>query len=433
MKPIERLKNALEEFKGKKFETFEGQCEAAKYIQDKHKLGRADIALILELSERQVKTRLSSGLLNCVAKGLIPSVEFESKTGFSSKAAIEVLKDEDAKSENLKLGSEARNVLKMSHFSDKLLAAIGSQLPSEEMLERLKLYAASFKTFRVNNENRPTKIAMATMSDAHFFQVSGTFNPEVAQKANFMYFHQVFERTRLARMHSNIDTIHLNLLGDNMQGTANYDNQRWDADRPSIDQAEWLTKIYVGNVIACLQHFDHVVINGMPGNHGKITKNSTDPDYSNWETVVLRSLQWAFRTHNRVTFNLTDDWYQIIEANGQKFMLTHGHAMHGAGNYDNVVSTIRKWQDTLEYFDYVVLGHFHRLAMLPLTRNKSNPKHRFVFMNGCYPTEDSFIEKFGASHTNLQWLFFIGEAGITDAIDIELYGDHNGATKVYTS
>jgi len=433
----QRVSDAYKFIEGANFDSFAAQCELVKYLQDEYKLTRNEIAIVTGYTKRQVKTRLSSGLLSCVTQGQVPSNEFNSfisNRNGTSTIVDEFVADELNKRENSELGSKARRLFNQSLFVDRLAEAIARQLPTQGAIDRVNdLWAHYREPFKELQDELPQQIAMITQSDSHFFQVSESFNTSIAMQANALFFDRVFDRTSRQRSSYRIETLHMNLLGDNMQGTANYDNQRWDTDRCAIDQAEALTAIYVDNIFRALLHFETIVVNGMPGNHGKIVSKSTDPDHSNWETVVLRSIRWAFRNEPRVTFNLTDDWYQVIDAMGQKFLLTHGHALHGAGSYENIIGTIRKWQDTLEYFDYVVLGHFHRLAKIPLTRNKTNPKHRFVFVNGCYPTEDSFIEKFGASHTNLQWLFFVGEHGITDAIDIELYGATNGTEAESTS
>lgn len=406
------------------FATLPGEAEACKVLQQKFKLTRAQIALVLGLTERQAQTRLKQ-YRKYVATGEIPSKEFANLGVQSEPFPIrEVIEDEFERREGAAATKQAKVLIDNDILMEKIADRIAALLPSKSDLSKIdKLYKA---TRPKSVRGRGEECAVATMSDLHLCLTTHDHDYERGMRANDTFVRKVISLTDLHRHHCNVRTLHLNALGDLIQGTANYPSQRWDVDRPSVDQAEALVAVMVRNIETFLLHFDNVVVNWANGNHEYIVgkKQTTDPDISSWGQVAVRALVWAFRHNSRVTFNIPKTWYQIVDIAGSKFMLTHGHAMAGSGSFDSIVATARKWADVVPPHDYLILGHFHRLASLPLPKAYGSRIQRAVYVNGTAVGSDEFIEKMGGSPVTQWWLFFVKQGrGVTAEHKINLYED----------
>lgn len=384
-------------------------------------LNRNDIAEMLGLSYRQVMSRLHRYKF-FVANGEIPTTELS----WQYEDALpheQLANDELDRLERLTLNREAASMTRADVFEQKLAESVIHTLPSKSDLKHIDALFKTVKAARPKSKGKE-EVAMATISDAHFGLENPYFNIETAKAALRTFLRKIIRLTALHRTQCVVKTLHLNLLGDNIQGSgSNYPNQRWDTMLSVVDQCQIFTEVAVEVIEAALLDFDEVVVNCQYGNHGYLAPKSsnTEPDHANYETMIHRSLAWAFRSNKRVKFNIGLDWFQIVTVFDQRFLLTHGHAVKGAGSIDGIVSVIRKWADILPVFDHVVLGHFHRLNRVALPRVFDSGKQRTLYMNGTTVRGDTFIQQFGAAHTNEYWLKFIGQERVTAEYAIELH------------
>ncbi len=394
------------------------QAEAAKYLKDTLSLTRPEIALTLGITDRQVKTRLVEWK-NYVLKGQIPTGMLPLGNAIPME---EVIFDVESKALETKLNKESTLIAKEDIFLTKLTTAIAPYLPTKHDLTAVeKLYREAFSGPRTHKEEEEE--AVATMSDLHLYLTEKDHTVATGLQANDNFMKKVLRLTELQRSHCRVDTINLNVIGDMTQGTANFSNQRWTVDRPACDQAEGFTEVLVKDINLLLVNYGKVKVNVRNGNHGYIVpgKTSPDPAHSNWDTVIGRSIKWAFKDHPRVEINLSEDWYTIVEVMGTKILLTHGHDISGGGNFDQLIRTVNKWQAILPEFSICIMGHFHRIACLPLPREHGSTKPRTLYTNGTAVISDSFLQRMGGSPTSQWWLMFFGKRGLTNEYRVDLY------------
>lgn len=402
-------------------QTIPAQAEAAMILKTDLKMTRQQIADALGLSHRQVMARLHRYKF-FVASGEIPTTELDWHYG-NERPEVSILDEEEERLEKNALNREANSIIRADIFEEKLAEAIAPSLPSKLDLKALDKLHKQFRSARPKSKGEE-EVAMATISDAHFGLTNPSFNLEMAKEALRTYLRKVIRLTELHRMQCPVKTIHLNLNGDNIQGSgSNYPNQRWDTVLSVVDQCEVFTEVAVEFIESLLVEYDNVVVNCQYGNHGYLAPKSsnTEPDHANYETLIHRALAWAFRGNSRVQFNVGLEWFQILDILGQRFLLTHGHAMKGAGSLDGMVAVVRKWADILPEFDHVIVGHFHRLNRLALPREYGRPRQRTLYMNGTTVKGDTFIQQFGSAHTNEYWFKFIGSQRVTAEYAVELY------------
>ncbi len=408
-------------------QSFEAQAEAAYILKSNLRLSRQEIADVLGLTLRQAMTRLSR-YKYLVAKGLIPTAELS--WAYSTAPIAEVVEDEQERLEKSSVNREATQSIRREILEDKLATAVAPLLaqaqknvPAIERLHRDLL-----------KKQRAPKTApqdvVATMSDLHLELNTPGHPREKSYHAVDNFVATVLRLTELHRQTNPVNTLHLLALGDLIQGTSNYPNQRWDVLEAAVDQAERLTKLLVGVIETLAVHFKTIEIHWGNGNHEYMSpkKTNPDPDQSSWGTVIARSLKWAFRDNPRIQFHIPETWYSIANVRGYRFLLTHGHAVKGSGSIDGLISQCRRWADVLPEHDYVVMGHFHRLAKAPLPRRSTSAHHRYLYMNGTAVESDEFLEQFGSSPVSQWWVFFVNDKrGVTAEYSVDLYDTEKAA------
>jgi hypothetical protein len=403
--------------------SIEAQAEAAMILKTSLKLTRSEIGAVLDLSHRQVMSRLHRYKYYVASKS-IPTAELNwDYHGNSPKAAL--VEDEQERLEKNAMNRESSAILRADVFEDRLAGAMALHLPTTQTLKGIDTLHKEYAAKRTKAKGHE-EVAMATISDAHFGLVNEYFNVEMAKAALKLYLRKVIRLTDLHRFQCPVKTIHVNLLGDNIQGSgANFPNQRWTTLLSAVDQCEVFTEVAVEFIQELLVEFDNVVVNCQYGNHGYLAPKSSnsEPDHANYETLIHRSLAWAFRSNKRVQFNIGKEWFQSVTVFDQRFLLTHGHAVKGAGSLDGIVSVLRKWADILPQFHHVILGHFHRLNRLALPRVFGTNMQRTCYMNGTAVMGDDFIQQFGSAHTNEYWFKFVGPGRVTAEYAVSLYGE----------
>jgi len=404
-------------FTGVDFDTPEKQSEAAKWLQSQYKFTRQEIANFTGITFRTVQTRLKQYPAFVLSKAIPTGI-----LDYTEEPFEEVVEDALESRVTAAAAKQAKADVAEEILMQKIVERIAPLLPIKPDLAAIDKLFKEFKPNRV--KGRAEEVMVATMSDLHLCLANESHSYERGLEANRQFMKTVIRLADLHRANFNVTTLHINALGDLIQGTANYPSQKWDVDRPAVDQAEAITEVMVENIEVALLHFEKVVINWGNGNHEYIVgkKVNPDPAHSSWGQVAVRALMWAFRHNKRVTFNVPTTWYQVVNIAGSKFMLTHGHAMTGSGTFDGIVATARKWADVVEPHDYLVMGHFHRLAKLPLPKVHGSSKQRAVYMNGTAVDSDDFIQQMGGSPVTQWWVFFVREGrGITAEHSVDLY------------
>lgn len=399
------------------------QAEFCHALQSKFKLTRAQIANVTDLTERQVKTRLKQ-YRKFVATGEIPSVEYAEVKPSDSTAALDDLIDEElSKEEQSVANSEGTFLVRKRMIEDAIAEAAARCMPSSH---DLKAVEKLWRSARTRPSKRRVETAVALKSDWHVGLENNHYNDKVAIEVNDRFIRKTLRLTELHRTQCEVRKIVYILAGDNIQGSsANFPAQRWTVRLTAADQTEIYIGTEVKNIETLLVDYDEVEVVAMPGNHGNIypKKTSVEPAHANFETMAHRALRWAFRNEPRVKFILTDEWYNVIDIDSYKLLVTHGHHISGGGSLDGIRASFRKLQDILPYFDAFAVGHFHQFARLTMPQSFNSHRPRAGFMNGTAILGDTHSDQFGSAHSNQWWNFFVHDGSLTAEYPVNLYVD----------
>lgn len=136
--------------------------------------------------------------------------------------------------------------------------------------------------------------------------------------------------------------------------------------------------------IKTLTLFNEVKVWCVRGNHGNIGKPFSEK--TNLDDIAYRFLKQAFSANNRITFYLTDRFYNIAEIQGWKFLIVHGDniSMHMGLPWYGITNYLMRWQGSIGEFNYLCLGHFHNASILDWNG-------KTIFINGTFLSDDEWV------------------------------------------
>lgn len=201
-----------------------------------------------------------------------------------------------------------------------------------------------------------------------------------------------------------IETLHIFLLGDVVTGETLFPAQAFRIDMTMMEQLG----VFVRNMGAFLESLQaaflgNIEVHCVDGNHGRVSRFSAEE--TNWDHLAYEMLKLSVAEHKKITIDIADEFYKLVEIKGHRYMLTHGDSII---SYQNIplygaIQAMMRWQMSAEPHDVLCLGHFH-------TSNMMQWNDCTVIMNGTTSIGDEWLQK------NLKmkadphfWLFGVSE------------------------
>lgn len=178
----------------------------------------------------------------------------------------------------------------------------------------------------------------------------------------------------------------------------------------SLDELEDTVKVqlfdavipYLTEAIYTLAgEFEEIDIYCVRGNHGSYGKFAATT--TNWDDVAYRFLEMSFKKSDHIKFHIADNFYQLAEIEGYKFLMLHGDDIRSWMNlpWYGVTQKAMRWYQSIVHFDYLCLGHFHTFAAFDWNNTE-------IIMNGTFCTDDAYaLKKLGMGGTPKQILFSV--------------------------
>lgn len=265
---------------------------------------------------------------------------------------------------------------------------------------------------------------VALLSDLQTGKVTPDYNSEVAAERVRLYAEMVVRRGQ----QSGIRRITVAMLGDMIEGVDIFPGQSWLIDSTLYRQVFDTTPVILAEFVrTLLSWYEHVTVEAVQGNHGRIGRRGQFGPEDNADRMVYRIMGLLLRDEPRVTVNMSDPegeaaWYKIAEIGSYRAMLIHGDQIRGANGFPwyGLGKKVHGWAsgglpggDT---FDDLFMGHYHQMAAVPLN-------HRTVWANGSTESYNTFAaETLAAQSSPAQWLLEVDpDAGhVTSAHPVRL-------------
>jgi UDP-2,3-diacylglucosamine pyrophosphatase LpxH len=385
--------------------TREEQAETVFYLQSKLGMKQAEIAATAGVKPRRIKSRMDDAKAFMLT-GAIPTGNLNIEVDREEMVDVEM----DRRDRN-QIRKQGKNVISFEVYRSNLLKDIKAQFSSPIPLAEYKESKA-----HVEGEEEP----LLVISDFHYCREENGFNEDVAEKAIQRYTDECLSIVERHRKHTKINSINVAILGDILHGNANYAWQDREVTGNSSQQIVKTAYLLIKVLSKLATHFKNVRVYLVPGNHGRKSKQQNCM-IDNIELDMYEIVRAYFAHSDKFSFTMPNgNFYIIAESLGYKYLLMHGDTIK-AGDPGRLIEAVKRYEDVLPPFSSAVMGHWHRLQMLPLPRKFGDVTGRYLFSNGTASAEDSFLEALGTSPSLSWWLIFNNKKRTTAAYPIDLY------------
>jgi hypothetical protein len=250
------------------------------------------------------------------------------------------------------------------------------------------IYAAAYDAFANVNITVPEKkelkrsgqgdaeVAVAVFADWQLGKLTPDYDSEVLAQRIELYTEKMLKIVEMQRADHPVDTLHVWLLGDIVEGEEIFPGQSHLLDsglyrQVGVNGPEVLSKF----LTTALQNFSKVNVTGVIGNHGSVggrNRKMYDPE-SNMDRLLYRIVSLIFRNEPRITFNIPDGrgerhWYAVDRIGSYGSLLIHGDQMPSPNTVTAYYRKVMGWKDGAipEEFEDVFMGHYHQQAKMTI-------------------------------------------------------------------
>jgi len=323
------------------------------------------------------------------------------------------------RSENKKL---AKMVDKYKNVKEEASNAVYQA--AYEAFSSFELPNVSYKPYASNNKSTP-ETAVAVFADWQLGKITKSYNSDVLAKRIELYTEKMLEIVNIQRMHHNVDTLHVWLLGDIVEGEEIFPGQSHLLDAGLYRQVGMYgPEILVKFLTTALQNFKHIHITGVIGNHGAVggrARRQHDPE-TNMDRLLYKIIQWIFKDEKRISFNIPDgrgerSFYAIDRVGSYSSLLIHGDQMPAPSSFHGYYKKVMGWKDGAipEDFEDVFMGHYHQQFKMTIGSG-------ILRISGSPESHNTYAQEYFQSMSRpCQHLMFIHpERGITSEYSIWL-------------
>ena len=181
----------------------------------------------------------------------------------------------------------------------------------------------------------------------------------------------------LRKLGVQIDEIYMVGLGDLTENCTPhfYESQPHNVELTLIEQYALARSMIMKTIDTFLPHAPKLVLAGVPGNHGEMSRTSkgqvSTNRLDNSDTMHLQICQEIMSAnpdrYGKVEVNIPSGFHQTMMIKGKTISFTHGHMSGGSGNPEN---KIEKWWKGQMYgwlppgdSEILVTAHYHHLRM----------------------------------------------------------------------
>lgn len=206
---------------------------------------------------------------------------------------------------------------------------------------------------------------------------------------------KVIELTELQRAHHPVKDCVLAFGGDMVEGITIFPGQAWEVEAHLFEQLFETVAIEEALVRTLSGFFENVHVVCEYGNHGRLGRRGELPAHDNIDAITYRITQDRTQDLKNVTWQMSGDWYQIMEIGNYRALLVHGDEIKSFGGNTPAFGILRKanaWATgVIEEFHDVYMGHWHT----PMALTMANGGR--VFVSGSPESHNEYAREFVAA------------------------------------
>lgn len=239
--------------------------------------------------------------------------------------------------------------------------------------------------------------ALLHLTDWQLGKRTESYDTEVCEQRVRAAVAKTIKLTEIQRADHPVDAIHVMLGGDMIENVSIFPGQPWEVDSTAFDQVFRAAALIEQAICTLAGEFRRVVVDEVPGNHGRIGRKGDSPRGDNLDRVVYRIARERVAHHPGVEWRQNDSWYRIVEVGAYRAMLVHGDQIKSFGGNVPAYGVLRKangWASGAipEPFTDLYLGHMHQ----PMTLQMANGG--LVYMTPSTESGSAYAREFVAAH-----------------------------------
>ena len=319
-------------------------------------------------------------------EGLSETEYKELPTDFSPDAHAKLIKGIE------KYKGEARYWKKVAE------ASLKQEAKKELLVEAVKKFTPSYKSVKKYKIRKPkskvrassAQSVVAPLTDTHIGdnveadEMVGlnAYNIDIFNKRLHGWATQLLTLVELRRNSVEVDELIIPMLGDMISGDIHMELALTNNDH-NMGQMIRGANLIAQALMFLAPHFDKVRVPCVVGNHGRMTRKPPMKNkYMDWDYMLYQWVSVFCKNQKNIEFHIPKSFMTTVEVKNRNILLSHGDFINGAGsgtaiskgimNMRNVLQFRKGLQDQIgnlrneqiglpEYFDSVLIGHFHRI------------------------------------------------------------------------
>lgn len=278
-----------------------------------------------------------------------------------------------------------------------------------EEIQRLNEYRPLTPTYNIE-KNDGKKHAVLLASDWHLYAFFknrfGEYNSELAKKR----IEDLLNKTiKYCQLHE-VDTLHLEILGDNMSGGIHW-GSKVESEEDSISQIMKLSEIMSDFTSKLADKIQNVKVYSVIGNHSRLNMSKTDNQKGeNLERIVPWFMETRLKKYKNIeicTEANVDDGIILFDVLNTKIVGLHG-------DLDKITSVVDDMIKMLKVIpDEINMGHYHH-------HYEKEEYDIEVCINGSLQGTDTYASNIRKSGRPMQKLRIYNEEGLLCSYKIKL-------------
>ena len=310
----------------------------------------------------------------------------EIPTDFSPDAHAKLIKNiEKYKGEAKYWKKVAESALKQEAKKELLIDAVKKFTPSYKSVQKYKIRKPKGKVRAASAQSMIAPLADTHIGDnveADEMVGLNSYNIDIFNKRLYGWATQVLTLAELRRNSVEIDELVIPMLGDMISGDIHMELALTNNDH-NMGQMIRGANLIAQALMFLAPHFDKVRVPCVVGNHGRMTRKPPMKNkYMDWDYMLYQWVSVFCKNQKNIEFHIPKSFMTSVEVKNRNILVSHGDFVNGAGsgtaiskgilNMRNILQFRKGLQDEIgklrneeiglpEYFDSVLIGHFHRI------------------------------------------------------------------------
>jgi len=246
-----------------------------------------------------------------------------------------------------------------------------------------------------DTRRKSEEVALVHTTDWQLGKLTAGYSIETCQERIRTLASKVLTLTDIQRADHPVKRCHVFLGGDMVEGLGIFPGQAYEVQAHLFGQL-FATASLIDELIRTLAaNFEHVHVTAEYGNHGRLGRKGEMPSGDNVDRMAYEIAKDRASNLKNVTWQMSANWYQIVEIGRYRALLVHGDEIKSFGGNTPAFGILRKcnaWATgVVPPFQDVYMGHFHTPMSLTLANGGR------VFVTGSPESENVYAAEFVAA------------------------------------